>query len=331
MKKFVINKNELKKILKQIMSDNKKLIAPVLRDKCFFLEEVSDIEKIEWNYSNIVKPVKEHIFPMKEVLLDFGKKESSEFSVPSVKEQVIFGVRPCDARSLLVLDKPFLQDKYIDSYYKEKREKTTLITIACLEPEKTCLCTSFENGGPFSPLGSDVLCVEICPGEFIVEVLSVKGEKIFKDYVQLEEPSQEILNKVESLKKNSEAKITKTFKVPQNLKDFFEKEIWEKESQRCIGCGICRYLSATCYCFNITDEFEKRLRYWTSCSFKNYTKMTSGEISREQKSARFKHWYFHKFSYHKENFGEYLCTGCGRCIKYCPVKIDFTEVLKKIM
>ncbi|MBI4656324.1 MAG: 4Fe-4S dicluster domain-containing protein [Elusimicrobia bacterium] len=346
MKKFIISKNELKKILAGIVAENIKLIAPVSRDNAFFLEEVSDAEKIAWDYSNVVKPVKEHIFPMREVLLDFGrgtdppaldepearssgKEKNPAGNMPPVKEQVIFGLRPCDARSLLVLDKPFLQEKYVDSYYKERREKTTLIAMACLNPEKTCLCSSFENGGPFSSAGSDVLCVQTGQDEFLVEILSEKGEKIFKN-PSFAQPSGEVLKKLENLKADSEAKICKALKVPENLRELFEAGTWETESLSCIACGICRYLSATCYCFNITDEFEQRLRYWIPCSFKNYTKMTSGEISREKKSARFKHWYFHKFSYHKDNFGEYLCVGCGRCIKYCPVKIDFTEVLGKI-
>ncbi|MCP4724231.1 MAG: 4Fe-4S dicluster domain-containing protein, partial [bacterium] len=24
------------------------------------------------------------------------------------------------------------------------------------------------------------------------------------------------------------------------------------------------------------------------------------------------------------------CTGCGRCVKYCPVNLDIREVLKQI-
>ena len=30
-----------------------------------------------------------------------------------------------------------------------------------------------------------------------------------------------------------------------------------------------------------------------------------------------------------ENFGDYQCTGCGRCIVYCPVGIDIVDVLDK--
>ncbi|MCM8801667.1 MAG: 4Fe-4S dicluster domain-containing protein, partial [Candidatus Omnitrophica bacterium] len=38
----------------------------------------------------------------------------------------------------------------------------------------------------------------------------------------------------------------------------------------------------------------------------------------------------HKFDYFKKNFGENLCVGCGRCIRYCPVKMDIAEIVNKI-
>ena len=39
----------------------------------------------------------------------------------------------------------------------------------------------------------------------------------------------------------------------------------------------------------------------------------------------------HKYSYYPENYGEILCTGCGRCVMVCPVNLDIREVLRKIL
>ena len=38
----------------------------------------------------------------------------------------------------------------------------------------------------------------------------------------------------------------------------------------------------------------------------------------------------HKFRYFPENFDEFACVGCGRCIKNCPVRNDITKVINKI-
>jgi len=38
----------------------------------------------------------------------------------------------------------------------------------------------------------------------------------------------------------------------------------------------------------------------------------------------------HKFAYWVDQFGEFGCVGCGRCITWCPASIDVTEEEKKI-
>jgi len=39
----------------------------------------------------------------------------------------------------------------------------------------------------------------------------------------------------------------------------------------------------------------------------------------------------HKYSYFVDNYDEFLCTGCGRCILVCPVNLDIREVIKQIL
>ncbi|RME32033.1 anaerobic sulfite reductase subunit A, partial [Candidatus Woesearchaeota archaeon] len=48
------------------------------------------------------------------------------------------------------------------------------------------------------------------------------------------------------------------------------------------------------------------------------------------RTARFKHRIYHKVVYYPEVFGTSMCTGCGRCIKYCPPHIDFVEMVNSI-
>jgi ferredoxin len=38
----------------------------------------------------------------------------------------------------------------------------------------------------------------------------------------------------------------------------------------------------------------------------------------------------HKFKYYPENLGAVLCTGCGRCVRHCPMEVNLIRILKGI-
>jgi hypothetical protein len=78
-----------------------------------------------------------------------------EASLPSA-ETFLFGVRPCDARALLLVDKVFLDGDQNDPYYARLREKTTVIGLACAKTTPSCFCTSVGSG-PGDGTGADVL------------------------------------------------------------------------------------------------------------------------------------------------------------------------------
>ena len=96
-------------------------------------------------------PPKGILFPQTELLLTF-KKEGGKITVmpakPDDREKVIFGARPCDAIAIAHLDRVFCGGKFTDSYYKARREKVTVLTIACDGPaDATCFCSS-TGGSP---------------------------------------------------------------------------------------------------------------------------------------------------------------------------------------
>jgi len=67
---------------------------------------------------------------MPDSLFGIVRDENGIRLIPSTieKESIIFGIRPCDARGIALLDKPFL-DEPPDSLYRQRREKTTPITM----------------------------------------------------------------------------------------------------------------------------------------------------------------------------------------------------------
>ena len=102
----------------------------------------------------------------------------------------------------------------------------------------------------------------------------------------------------------------------------------------CLGCGVCTFLCPTCHCFDILDEGDseqgERIRIWDSCMFPLFTLHASGTNPRPGGKERMRQRIMHKFSYFLDNHDQPGCTGCGRCIRSCPVNLDIREVLEEI-
>ena len=244
---------------------------------------------------------------------------------------LIFGARPCDARALLVFDAVFSDGQWQDPYYKALREATTIVSVVCTQPERTCFCTSV-GGGPADTAGADMILTPVTGGYF-AESLTDKGAVVIEDEVfapgdDREPEAREVCKKV-ALERELQLDG-----IAQRLPELFTSDFWESVSAKCISCGACTYLCPTCYCFNITDERAgaegERIRTWDSCMFYQYTLEASGHNPRPTKAERYRNRIGHKFSYHPTTYeGMYGCCGCGRCIKRCPVSLDIRQVLEE--
>ena len=88
-------------------------------------------------------------------------------------------------------------------------------------------------------------------------------------------------------------------------------------------------------CFNVEDDVDlagggTRDAEWDSCQFRDFTKVAGGHVFREGRVDRFKHRIYHKLQYFREEFGILMCTGCGRCIRGCPAKIEWNELVNDL-
>ena len=139
------------------------------------------------------------------------------------------------------------------------------------------------------------------------------------------------------MKKAAAEKVTRkidTQAIAAKLPEAFnDNEFWEKVAAKCVSCGICTFLCPTCYCFDINDEKlgsnGARYRNWDCCSFPLYTQMPM-ENPRKEKWRRVRQKVSHKYLFYPELFGMIACTGCGRCIRLCPVNWDITQTLNSL-
>lgn len=279
-------------------------------------------------------PVKEFVAPLYETLLEFDGPEGTP-AAPDTQKRVVFGVRPCDARALRLLDKVFLEGNYVDPFYKARRENTVLVVTACKQPAPTCFCTS-TGGGPGDTYGADVI---VYPGNEnhwrVLDALTGKG-KTALDGLNLDAANEKELAEAQSQNTKVAENITVLFpldKTQEALKKQFDSDIWNTLADRCLACGVCTFVCPSCSCFDVSDEAKRgkgrRYRLSDGCMFPIFTYHASGHNPREYASQRYRQRVNHKFHYFPaRNGGLNLCVGCGRCVVDCPVNIDIREAVR---
>ena len=322
----VIIREELDKWLNGLIQSGG-LIAPVREDEDLVLfEPVRDLDEIVWDYLNTTRALKDFFFLQNEELFRFegGPQDVRLEERPlSEEKMVIFGVRPCDARGLFVLDKLFSQDSG-DELYLARRESSVVVGVACDNPDWACFCTSM-GGSPYSMEGLDILLVDLGNGRFRARIITDKGGELFASVSA--QPYEEYPQRRERQQEEAEGKIVKKVAPDRDLEAVFDDPYWERISRTCLSCGVCTFLCPTCHCFDLADEGDRRFRLWDACAFPNFTIQASGENPRLTKAERYRQRVLHKFHYFKKNFGVNLCVGCGRCIRFCPVRIDIADVV----
>ncbi len=248
--------------------------------------------------------------------------------------QVVFGLRPCDARGFVQTDNVFAGygGFYFDPLYNARREATTLLAVTCRDPRSTCFCTPV-GGSPAGTEGVDALFTQV-EGGFIAEALTGKGEMAL-DFSGFAGAAATQVDAATAVKDAAAAKVDIPFEsegIRDHLHDNIEAQQWHDLAMRCISCGTCTYVCPNCYCFSINDEIVEtvgeRYRVWDNCFNPMYTEETSGHNPRAQKSNRFRNRFSHKFWYYPDKYDSLLCSGCGRCVMHCPTRIDIREVLR---
>lgn len=312
------------------------VIAPKKYDDITLYERIMDPSEISLEFLNSEMPPKAQFFKQTETLFKFtpGVKGTIEDVDINDKKTAIFGIRPCDAKSMAILDLVFDGD-YKDDYYLTKRENTILVGLSCIQPGRNCFCTSF-NDGPASADNVDILLTDI-GDKYYVEVKSDKGKQLVKNKDKLFKPATP---EDKEMKKEAEEKATDVIKrsvdtdsTADKLDEAFDNPLWEKVAAKCLGCGICTYLCPTCHCFDIQDERVldrgARVRVWDTCMNPEYTLQASGYNPRPARMNRTRNRIYHKYNYIPRNHKVIACVGCGRCIDNCPVNIDIIDVVTK--
>lgn len=340
----IISKDELLEALAAAGEGD--VFVPVLRDGRILFEGLTPDTEVHLGPGVSTRSPKDFFFPPSEVMLRYQRtgrgmellRESDEVAGAGQKPVLVFGVRPCAGKALLLLDRLFDSDDYRDPSYIARRERTTIVGLACTEPLSTCFCTS-AGGDPFSTEGLDALACDLGEGRFLVRTLTEKGDAALGSAGS--EASDSDASRFDELAEAARDAMGEAVPVGEaveklscDLMAAFESDFWDEFHEKCLGCTACAFLCPTCHCFDIIDESTlsggKRVRTWDCCMLPLFTKHVSGHNPRDSTRERMRQRIMHKFLYYVRNFGDAACVGCGRCVRACPVNNDLREVLRTI-
>ena len=309
------------------------LHAPRDVEGIILYEPVSGSGDIVFDYSRPKMSAKDIILPATEALLTIERRaDEIAFTEPQMeREQIVFGMRPCDAMGFAAFDAAFLQREPVDLGYARRREKTTLIGLACPQMWEECFCTSV-GGAPDDPSHVDILLTALPDGGgYAVNGVTEKGQALLADL------------KTSEVEGEPPPPTVHTEGVPvlpqERWPALFDDDYWHTIAERCLSCRICAYVCPTCRCFDVRDELGERragyarferLRCWDSCTGANYRVVAGGHNPRAIKMQRLRNRFFCRFNYFADAYGPTGCVGCGRCVEACPVNIDIVEMLHAV-
>ncbi|WP_330384478.1 4Fe-4S dicluster domain-containing protein [Christensenella timonensis] len=321
------------------IDEKKELYLPVFKAGKTNYERWTKDAKVKLNVLNTVKSPKDMFFPQSEDLVAFKMQDKNIEVLPPEEPDtpfVVFGVRPCDNKSLDILDMVFLAEP-VDTYYKARRENGVVVGLACSEPEETCFCGAF--GIDATQANGDV-ATWITGDTLYWKPLTQKGEELTAQVESLFEDAED--SEIDGAVAKAKEILDQLPLKDLSLKGFdgdatgrlFDSPKWEELYRACIGCGTCTFVCPTCQCYDIRD-FDtghgiKRYRCWDSCMYSDFTRMAHGN-PRKTQLERFRQRFMHKLVYFPaNNGGEYSCVGCGRCVSKCPISMNIVKVIKAL-
>jgi len=272
-----------------------------------------------------------------------AERDGADFKiVPEEPDQETFaflGVRSCEIHAMAIQDRVFTGGEHKDPGYEARRRSAFIIAVQCTVAGGTCFCVSM-NTGPRSESGFDIALTEIVDAArhlFVVEAGSPRGREIL---AALDTRPAEAAEMAEAEKRIAKAaaqmgRTLDTEGVHDLLMQNPEHPRWGEVAGRCLSCANCTMVCPTCFCSTVEDvtdisgDHAERWQKQDSCFTMDFSYLHGGSV-RASTRSRYRQWLTHKLATWIDQFGESGCTGCGRCITWCPVAIDLTEEVAAI-
>lgn len=286
-----------------------------------------DIPAILYNKPKPATPLKSFFLPVKE---DVTSTRAPE------KPRIIIGMPNCDIEALNLLDAMYLDNDYVDAFFRERRDQTLLISSDCFSTLEHCHCLTYGIK-PYSSGTADLSIVQI-NGSVIFKTINTRGEEFIKKLDGAAPLTDEsIISSIERKHEETEAQLRSAnkdlpdYQITGSLIHSSGAGIWKKYSSDCVSCGACTTICPTCTCFLLIDKPGfKKIKQLDACQYPGFERVAGGEDPLHELPVRFRNRYMCKYFWQPAKFKPEACTGCGRCIEACIGKINKNELFREL-
>lgn len=328
MNYYSIRKEEWDKILEQLILSYT-VFATVSNEfgQDYELLIPADIPSIIYNKPKPATSLKSFFLPVKENVTSARDHE---------KPRIILGIPNCDIEGLNLLQEIYLDNDYIDIFFRDRRDSTILISSDCFSTQEHCHCLTYDIK-PYSTRTADLSIVQM-NGSIIFRSINGKGEEFIKKITGAEPVNDNrIVSSIDTKHKETEELLNKSnknlpdYKATGRLIESAKEEVWKKYSSDCVSCGACTTICPTCTCFLLIDQpgFAK-IKQVDACQYPGFERVAGGEDALHELPHRFRNRYMCKYLWKPGKFKSLACTGCGRCIEACIGKINKNELFMEL-
>jgi sulfhydrogenase subunit beta (sulfur reductase) len=288
--------------------------------------------------------------PRRETLVSITRRQDGAMAVaavePEAPRRAIIGLRGCDLAAIAVQDRVLRDGAVPDPGYTARREAMFVVAVTCSDPVATCFCASMGTGPGVGAgteggagAGYDLALTELLDHgrhRLLVEVGSPRGADVLAD-LPAEQAGEADHDEARAVVDRSRARMVRTLD-PVGARDALAAALdhvrWDDVASRCLSCTNCTLVCPTCFCSAVEERTSldgaqaERSRRWDSCFSLDHSWLHGAGPVRGDIRSRYRQWLTHKLSTWWDQFDTSGCVGCGRCITWCPARIDLTAEVR---